>query len=70
MITQMEIASGEILNLIDEKERPISFREIKSHLGGEAQLTDMSINWLVLEGYVQVIDKGSEKYLLNTRKYT
>ena len=31
MITQIGITSGEILNLIDQKERPVSIAEVRSH---------------------------------------
>lgn len=63
MITEIGIASGEILNLIDEKKRPVSFSEIESHLENEKELTYMSIGWLVREGHVLFFDKGNEKYL-------
>lgn len=63
MITEIGIASGEILNLIDEKKRPVSFSEIESYLENEKELTYMSIGWLVREGHVHFVDKGNEKYL-------
>jgi hypothetical protein len=63
MITQIGIASGEILNLIDEKKRPVSIREIESHLENEKELAYMSIGWLVREGHVHLVEKGNEKYL-------
>jgi len=63
MITQIGIASGQILNLIDEKKRPVSIREIESHLENEVELAYMSIGWLVREGHVHLVDKGNEKYL-------
>jgi len=65
MITQIGIASGEILNLIDVKKRPVSISEIESHLESDKELTYMSIGWLVREGHVHVVDKGSDKYLCN-----
>lgn len=63
MITQIGVASGEILNLIDEKKRPVSLSEIESHLENEKELTYMSIGWLVREGHVHLVNKGREKYL-------
>jgi len=63
MITQIGIASGEILTLIDDKKRPVSFSEIESHLDNEKELAYMSIGWLVREGHAQLVDKGNEKYL-------
>ena len=65
MITQIGIASGEILNLIDVKKRPVSISEIESHLESDKGLTYMSIGWLVREGHVHVVDKGSDKYVCN-----
>ena len=63
MITQIGIASGEILNLIDERKRPVSISEIEAHLESEKELTYMSIGWLVREGHVHLVDKGKDKYL-------
>ncbi len=65
MITQIGIASGEILNLIDEKKRPVSINEVESRLEGEKELTYMSIGWLVREGHVHLIKKGRKRYLCN-----
>jgi hypothetical protein len=65
MITQIGIVSGEILNLIDEKKRPVSISEIESHFEDEKELTYMSIGWLVREGHVHLVDKGKEKFLCN-----
>ena len=59
MITEIGIASGEILNLIDKKKGPVSFSEIESHLKNEKELAYMSIGWLVREGHVQLVDKRS-----------
>ena len=63
MITEIGIASGEILTLIDEKKRPVSFSEIESHLENEKELAYMSIGWLVREGHAHLVDIGKEKYL-------
>jgi hypothetical protein len=63
MITQIGIASGEILTLIDEKKRPVSISEIESRLENEKELAFMSIGWLVWEGHAHFVEKGSEKYL-------
>jgi hypothetical protein len=63
MITQIGIASGEILTLIDEKKGPVSFSEIEYHLKNEKELIYMSIGWLVREGHVHLVDKGKDKYL-------
>ena len=65
MITQIGIASGEILNLIDVKKRPVSISEIESHLQSDKELAYMSIGWLVREGHVHLVDKGSDKYVCN-----
>jgi hypothetical protein len=62
MITQIGIASGEILNLIDQKMRPVSFDEVGAHLA-DGELTSMSIGWLLKEGYVHLVKNGEEKYL-------
>jgi hypothetical protein len=63
MITQIGIASGDILNLIEEKNRPVSISEIESHLENEKELTYMSIGWLVREGHVHMVNKGEERFL-------
>jgi hypothetical protein len=63
MITQIGIASGEILTLIDNKQRPVSLNEIESHLENEKELAYMSIGWLVREGHAHLVNNGREKYL-------
>ena len=63
MITQIGIASGEILTLIDDKKRPVSISEIESHLEHEKELTYMSIGWLVREGHVHLVNNGHERFL-------
>ena len=63
MITQIGIASGEILTLIDEKKRPVSISEIETRLENEKELAYMSIGWLVREGHAYLVDKGKDKFL-------
>lgn len=63
MVTQIGVASGDILNLVDEKKRPVSISEIESHLESDKELAYMSIGWLVREGHVHLIEKGNEKYI-------
>jgi hypothetical protein len=65
MITQMEIASGEILSLINKRKRPISISEIEYRLESDRKLTKMSIGLLVQEGRVHLIKWGKERYLCN-----
>ncbi len=63
MVTQIGIASGEILNLVDEKKRPVSLSEIESHLESDKELVYMSIGWLVREGLVHLVEKGKDRYI-------
>jgi len=63
MITTIEITSGKILDLIDEQKRPISISELEFRLENEKGSADQSIDWLVQEGYVHLINKGKDKYL-------
>jgi hypothetical protein len=63
MITQIGIASGDILTLIEKKKRPVSISEVEAYLDNEKELTYMSIGWLVREGHVHLVDKGKDKYL-------
>jgi len=65
MITTIEITSGKILDLIDEKKRPISISELESCMESEKDSTDKSIDWLLHEGHVHLINNGKEKYLCN-----
>ena len=65
MITTVDITSGKILDLIDEKKRPVSISELESRLESEKGFTDKSIDWLLHEGYVHLINNGKEKYLCN-----
>ena len=47
MISEIKSMSEKILNLINEKKRPINIREVETHLEREKEFTDKSINWLV-----------------------
>lgn len=66
MITQIGINAGEILNLIDQKKRPVSLAEVRFHLNNAEGLADMSIGWLVREGHVHLVKIGKEKYLCSS----
>ncbi len=63
MITQIGITSGEILNMIEEKKRPVSLSEVEFLLESDKELAYMSIGWLVRERYVHLIEQGKDKYL-------
>jgi hypothetical protein len=65
MITQIGVTSKKILNLIDQKKRPVSIAEVTSHLDNEEELTSMSIGWLIRGGHVHLVKNGDEKYLCN-----
>ncbi len=65
MIFEIKIISEKILNLIDEKKRPISISEVESRLESEKEFTNKSINWLVQEGHVHLIKNGNDRYLCN-----
>jgi len=62
MITQIGIASGVILNLIEEKKGPDSIGEIESRLENEKELVIMSIGWLVQEGHVRLVEEVIPRY--------
>jgi len=65
MISEIKIISEKILDLIDEKKRPISISEVESRLENEKEYTNKSINWLVQEGHVHLIKNGNDRYLCN-----
>jgi len=65
MVTEIEITSGKILDLIDEKKRPISISELESCLESEKEFTNKSIDWLLHQGRVHLIKNGKDKYLCN-----
>jgi hypothetical protein len=67
MMTNIGIVSGEILNLLDEKQTPVSITEIKCRVDEPVDVIHMSIGWLIRENYVRVI-KGSETYLIVASK--
>jgi hypothetical protein len=63
MITEIDITSGKILDLVDEKKRPVSISEVKSLLDSKKEFANRSINWLVQEGHVYMVKQGKDKYL-------
>lgn len=58
MITETGIISGEILELLESKSGPPSISEIKLALDERMDLINMSIGWLIREGYVTVTVKN------------
>jgi len=65
MITQIGLAAGEILNLFEQRNRPLSMTEIKFYLDVPVDLIYMAVGWLVREGYVRMTVKDDESYLFS-----
>ena len=65
MISEIKIISEKILDLIDEKKRPISISEVESRLDRDKEFTNKSIDRLVSEGHVHLVKNGEERYLCN-----
>lgn len=63
MITQRQAASGDILNLIDQKKGLVRIGEIESYLKNNQELAFMSINWLLQEGYARLVHKEQDMFL-------
>ena len=63
MITDIGIVSGKILNLLEEKKRPVSMTEIKFYLDDPLDVIYMSIGWLVRERFIRIVVREGEKYL-------
>ena len=52
MITKIGAVAGEILNLLERKNRPLCFKEIVSETRGEEFLVYMALGWLIRDRYV------------------
>ncbi len=70
MITEIGLVSGEILEFLEEEDRPVSIEEIKCHLDEPMNVIDMSLGWLIRENYVRVIRDGQQYLVLQKEIYT
>lgn len=55
MKTHIGIVSGEILELLDEKQEPMSVAEIRDTLEESLELVHMAIGWLIRDDYVVLV---------------
>ncbi len=56
MITEIGVVSGEILELLEQRNGFVVFSEIKSVLQESHDMVLMSLGWLLREGHVQVME--------------
>ena len=63
MYIEIEVASGKILDLLDDK-RKLNFYEIKSLINEPAGLIAQGLEWLILLGFITE-DAITRKYAIN-----
>lgn len=64
MITEIGIVAGEILELLETKNRPLSIAEITFHLDEPVEMVTMSVGWLVRDQYVRIVRSKNGEYQL------
>ena len=63
MISEIGVMARDILDLIEEKRRPLSINEIAQELKISESVVKMSLGWLVQKGYVETQWNESEIYV-------
>jgi hypothetical protein len=64
MMTKLGIISGEILTLLEEKKRPLRFKEIGEYIDEPRELIDMSLGWLTREGLTDIEWENNQDFLV------
>lgn len=64
MIAERGIVPGKIVGLLKYKKRPVSVTEIKFYLDESAHRINRGICWLVNRGYIRILPREGENYVL------
>ncbi|MCD4780665.1 MAG: winged helix-turn-helix domain-containing protein [Candidatus Omnitrophica bacterium] len=64
MMTKLGIISGEILTLLEEKKRPLRFKEIDEYIDEPRELIDMSLGWLTREGLTDIEWENDQDFIV------
>ena len=65
MITRIGIVSGDILNLLENQNRPMHLKDFDTQLQYPSAMILMSIGWLAREGYVRLEEEKEEDFLVS-----
>ena len=63
IITELGIIAGEILNILQEIERPVCLEEVESLINYPKDIIIMAFGWLVREGHIHVRQKDNKRYI-------
>ncbi|MBP9855217.1 MAG: winged helix-turn-helix domain-containing protein [Candidatus Omnitrophica bacterium] len=69
MITNIGIMAGEILTVLEQKNRPLSLKELEVFVGNSHDQLMMGLGWLVREVLVQRSQVGSDMYVKEVKNY-
>ena len=68
MVTQIGIIAGEIIQLLEKTNRPMTLLEVEIFTDHPLRLVDMALGWLIRECYVRIIHLGGEYCIFLTDK--
>lgn len=54
MYTEIGVVAGGILNLLEDKNQPLTINEIKLYIDAPADLVTMALGWLIREKFIRV----------------
>ena len=63
MITKLGIVAGEILTVLEEKQKPVSLEEVEAKIQHSNDIILMAFGWLVREGHVHIRQKDDKLYI-------
>jgi hypothetical protein len=67
-IITISIISGEILELLEKVDKPLSSKTIEMHFSEPRDLILMSIGWLAREGLIQLCRKDNGEYMIKVKR--
>jgi hypothetical protein len=68
MFPDVKATSGEILTLLQEREGPVSVREVKERVGVSIHLMNLSLAALVREHQVGIETKDGENFIVRASR--
>ena len=67
MMTEIGIVAGEIIDLLEKTNRPLTITEVKIFIDRPIDMIYMALGWLIRGNYVHVVTR-EEKYLFLVSK--
>ena len=68
MITELGIIAGEIIQLLENSDRPMRILEVEILIDHPIMMVDMALGWLIREHYLRVVPMAGDRFLYLSNK--